>query len=386
MMGFVLAGGYGKRLLPLTSRTPKPFMQLLGRQMIDYSVELLREAGAGDIVVIVPPGMQNSVTNRGERIYVVEQRGADIMGALRTAYQELISRGGREAIISYTGFISDPPTMAKTALDFYSTSGFPIAISVASVGSGLETYGFVELDYRGAVTSFMRPRKTDKAWLRSRGYVFAGIMVTDANGLAETSSGPFEETMARLVSKGLVGGVVWPGKWVEVGYPWDVLEAIKVLLPSRGLRVSERANVSPLAVLGEGVIIDNEAVVEDGAVISGPAYIGRGAKVMSGAIVKPYTSIEEGATIGEGAVVANSVIMNGAQVGALSQVRSSVIGEGAIVEPGAHIIEGSPDKLPERLAWVSEYIGESVRLGAIVAPGASIRCCSVLGRGQVVES
>jgi len=42
MIGVVLAGGYGKRLLPLTVRVPKPFLELLGRQLFDYSVELLR--------------------------------------------------------------------------------------------------------------------------------------------------------------------------------------------------------------------------------------------------------------------------------------------------------------------------------------------------------
>jgi Nucleoside-diphosphate-sugar pyrophosphorylase involved in lipopolysaccharide biosynthesis/translation initiation factor 2B, gamma/epsilon subunits (eIF-2Bgamma/eIF-2Bepsilon) len=55
MIGVVLAGGYGKRLLPLTVRAPKPFLELLGRQLFDYSVELLRQAEVRDVIVIAPP-------------------------------------------------------------------------------------------------------------------------------------------------------------------------------------------------------------------------------------------------------------------------------------------------------------------------------------------
>lgn len=385
MIGFVLAGGYGKRLLPLTSRVPKPFLELLGRQLIDYSVELLREAGAKDVIVIVPPGYLQLAKPRDDRVFVVEQRGVDIQGALRTAYEEATSRSEKEVIAAYAGFISSPQNVAKVTLEYYSTSGFPVAIALAPVATGLETYGFVTLDYRGAVTNFMQPREPSRSWLGGRGYVFAGVIVTDADHLAELSSAPFEQSMARMASRGVIGGVVFPGKWAEIGYPWDFLDAVKILLPQNSITLSSAARVSRGSIASSGVIVDDGAVVEDGAVVMGPAYIGRRAEVRSGAIVKPFTSIEEGVIVEEGAIVSNSVIMKGARIGSHSEVRSSIIGEGAVVEPGAHITEGVPDRLPERLAWLAEYLGEGVRLGAIVAPGYVVKCCTITGRGAVLE-
>ncbi len=385
LIGFVLAGGYGKRLLPLTSRVPKPFLEILGRQLIDYSVELVREAGVKDVIVIAPPGYMGYARPRDERVFVVEQRGVDIQGALRTAYEEANARGEREVLAVYAGFISNPLTVAKVALEYYSTSGFPIVMALAPVATGLETYGFVTLDYRGAITNFMQTREPSRSWLGGRGYVFAGVIVTDLEHLADASREPFEQSIARLASSGMVGGVVFPGRWTEIGYPWDLLDAVKILLPQNSITLSTSARVPRGAIASIGVVVDDGAVVEEGAIIIGPAYIGRKVEVRSGAVIKPFTSIEEGAIVEEGAVVSNSLIMKGARIGAHSEVRSSIVGEEAVIEPGAHVVEGTPDKLPERLAWLAEYLGEGVRLGAIIAPGYVVRCCSMAGRGAVLE-
>ncbi|MFP3285746.1 MAG: NDP-sugar synthase [Acidilobus sp.] len=384
MIGVVLAGGYGKRLLPLTVRAPKPFLELLGRQLFDYSVELLRQAGVRDVIVIAPPGYMNLARPRDEKVSVVEQRGIDIQGALRTAYEEAAARNEKEVLVVYAGFISSPPTVARLALEYYSTSGFPISIALAPVATGLETYGFVTLDYRGAVTNYMQPREPSRSWLGGRGYVFAGVIVTDLGHLAELSSLPFEQSMARLASSGSVGGVVFPGRWAEIGYPWDLLEAVKMLLPDSLISVDRSASVSRSSLVSSGVIVDEGAVVEEGAIVMGPTYVGRRAEVRSGAVIRPYTSLEERVVVEEGAVVSNSVVMRGARVGALSEVRSSVVGEDAVIEPGAHVLEGAPDRLPERLAWLAEYLGEGVRLGAVVSPGYVVRCCTVTGRGAVL--
>ena len=41
----ILAAGYGKRMRPLTDRTPKPLLEAGGRPLIEYHIEALRGAG-----------------------------------------------------------------------------------------------------------------------------------------------------------------------------------------------------------------------------------------------------------------------------------------------------------------------------------------------------
>lgn len=47
----VLAAGYGTRLKPLTDRMPKPLVPVLGKPMIDYSLDRLRESGLEEVVI-----------------------------------------------------------------------------------------------------------------------------------------------------------------------------------------------------------------------------------------------------------------------------------------------------------------------------------------------
>lgn len=53
MMAIVLAGGYAKRLLPLTLDTPKPLLPIAGRPLIEYSLDLLSSLGSTISTVIV---------------------------------------------------------------------------------------------------------------------------------------------------------------------------------------------------------------------------------------------------------------------------------------------------------------------------------------------
>ncbi len=49
----LLAAGYGTRLKPLTSHTPKPLVPVAGRPMIEYALDKLRAYGIREIVINV---------------------------------------------------------------------------------------------------------------------------------------------------------------------------------------------------------------------------------------------------------------------------------------------------------------------------------------------
>ena len=51
MKAMILAAGFGKRLRPLTLRTPKPLIKAAGKPLIFYHLERLAEAGFKEIVI-----------------------------------------------------------------------------------------------------------------------------------------------------------------------------------------------------------------------------------------------------------------------------------------------------------------------------------------------
>ncbi|MBD5244857.1 MAG: NTP transferase domain-containing protein [Barnesiella sp.] len=53
LSAIIMAGGKGERLRPLTLSTPKPLLEIGGKPIIDYNIDLLRSNGITDITVTV---------------------------------------------------------------------------------------------------------------------------------------------------------------------------------------------------------------------------------------------------------------------------------------------------------------------------------------------
>ena len=51
MLGIIMAGGQGSRLMPLTKTRPKPMVEVLGRPVIDYVKDAMVSAGIEQLVV-----------------------------------------------------------------------------------------------------------------------------------------------------------------------------------------------------------------------------------------------------------------------------------------------------------------------------------------------
>ena len=49
----ILAGGFGKRLKPLTDRRPKPMIEVLNIPIIEWQVKWLQRSGIKDFVLCV---------------------------------------------------------------------------------------------------------------------------------------------------------------------------------------------------------------------------------------------------------------------------------------------------------------------------------------------
>ena len=51
MKAMILAAGYGKRMLPLTEKLPKPLLQVRGRALLEHHLENLYQAGFREVVI-----------------------------------------------------------------------------------------------------------------------------------------------------------------------------------------------------------------------------------------------------------------------------------------------------------------------------------------------
>ncbi|EWH09106.1 nucleotidyl transferase [Catenovulum agarivorans DS-2] len=51
MQAMILAAGQGKRMRPLTEKTPKPLLPVAGKALIEYQIEALVKAGINELVI-----------------------------------------------------------------------------------------------------------------------------------------------------------------------------------------------------------------------------------------------------------------------------------------------------------------------------------------------
>jgi bifunctional UDP-N-acetylglucosamine pyrophosphorylase/glucosamine-1-phosphate N-acetyltransferase len=137
--------------------------------------------------------------------------------------------------------------------------------------------------------------------------LLAALRAVDPN-----PSDHYERALGRLMAGGTIRVVDYPGPWVPIKYPWDVLRATELLL--RGLpddvRRGERVSVHPSAT------------------VSGPVWLGDGVRIFAGAAVLGPAIVGSGSLIGNGALVRGSIVGRDCIVGFATEVARSYLGDG----------------------------------------------------------
>ena len=52
MKAIILAAGEGRRLRPLTKNKPKCMVELFGKNLLDWKIDVLKKCGISDIIII----------------------------------------------------------------------------------------------------------------------------------------------------------------------------------------------------------------------------------------------------------------------------------------------------------------------------------------------
>ncbi len=92
VVALILAGGFGKRLRPLTETVPKPLLEVAGKPVIVYQLEWLKYYGVRDVVILAGYLKEKLIealgsgSKFGVRItYVIEDQPLGTGGAIRNA-------------------------------------------------------------------------------------------------------------------------------------------------------------------------------------------------------------------------------------------------------------------------------------------------------------
>ena len=156
MRALLLAAGLGTRLAPLTNTVPKCLVEIEGRPLLDYWLELLNAAGMKDILVNL------HYLPQAVRDYLADSPyGASV----KTVYEDrLLGTGG--TVLNNKAFFQGGPAMVVHAdnLSLFDPRAFIASFETRSADAEMtmmtfrtdapETCGIVDLDKDGIVRGF----------------------------------------------------------------------------------------------------------------------------------------------------------------------------------------------------------------------------------------
>uniref|UniRef100_UPI0025C1F28A bifunctional sugar-1-phosphate nucleotidylyltransferase/acetyltransferase n=1 Tax=Halovivax sp. TaxID=1935978 RepID=UPI0025C1F28A len=380
MQTVVLAAGRGTRMRPLTDRRPKPMLPVADRPLVAHTVEAAVEAGADRIVLVV--GYESEAV----REYV---DAADLDVPVEFAVQEERA-GTADAVRAAAPHLADEPFAVLNGDALFDRDGldelYADGPAVASVRVDDPTqYGVLDVEDGRVAGIVEKPTDPPSDLINAGAYQFPA----DARewlDVPESERGEREITdvLARTIERADVRPVPLE-RWLDVGRPWELLEANEWKLSALDRRIE--GTVSDDATVDGRVVVEPGATVNDGVVIEGPALIRAGATVGPNAYVRGATLVGPDASVGHAVEVKNSVLMRGAAANHLSYVGDSILGRNVNFGAGTVVANLRHDDEPVKLTVKGERVSTGRRkLGVVVGDGAKTGIDTNLNAGVTLST
>jgi mannose-1-phosphate guanylyltransferase len=303
MRAVVLVGGFGTRLRPLTTSTPKQMLSIAGRPMIERVVGHLVAHGIDEVVLSL--GFQPDA-------FTEAYPDGTCMGIplVCAAEPEPLDTAGGIAFAARAAGITDRFLVvngdAMTELDitalvaFHEAVGAEGTIALTRVDDPSQ-FGVVPTDSGGRVLAFVEKPPPGEA---PTDLINAGYYVLEPSVIDRIAPGARVNiervTFPAMVADGTLFARSDPAWWLDVGTPERYLEA-NVHYAGASCVVEAGARVAADAVVADSVVSAG-AIVEDGAIVRG-SIIGEGAVVGAGARVEGMSVIGPGERVPPGAVL-----------------------------------------------------------------------------------
>lgn len=212
-------------------------------------------------------------------------------------------------------------------------------------------------------------------------YLFTPDIFAAISHTPKSPRGEYEitDSLQWLINQGQTVGYQKIDYWLDLSYPWNLLDVNESLLPEIDARNS--GQIEEHVVIKGKVSIGKGTVVKSGAYIVGPVIIGKDCDIGPNCYIRPYTAIGDQCHIGNAVEVKNSIVMNGSKIPHLNYVGDSVIGEGCNLGAGTKVANLRFDKQEITVAGRST---KRCKLGAIIGDNVETGINVSINAGSVI--
>ena len=380
MKAVILAAGEGKRLKPFTEDRPKVMLPLANKPILEHILEALIKNGINDIILVVGFKKESILDyfGNGQKFgvkieYVTQERQVGTGHALLQAesYMDsdflvlpgdnIIDKASVAAIMQIKGYnallIENSHTPSKYGVVHTKNDTItdiiekPVTSELNQVSTGIYRFNLSIFDF---LKKAMKVGKND---------------ITDAVQLI------LKNGKQIYFKKG-------KGGWMDVIYPWDILDVnAKILQETSQVTsgtIEKNVTIKGVVNIGKGTIIHS------GSYLLGPVVIGNDCEIGPHSCIFPSSSIGNNVAVYPFTEIRQSVLMDGCTIGSHSLISYSVIGKDASIFPHVTTLLGkSVMKIDDRYIEkenIGCFIGGFSQIGShvVIDPGTLIgRSCEI---------
>jgi len=350
MKGWILSGGAGTRLRPITHTSAKQLVPVANKPILFYGIEDMADAGITEIGIVIAPTTGAEIRDAvgdGSRF------GVDISWILQDqplglAHCVLIARDflGDDDFVMYlgdnmleqslSGFVERFQTSRHDALaptlDGPSLARPSAQILLARVENP-SAFGVAEIGPDDEVVRLIEKPEVPPSDLALVGiYLFDASIHDAVAGIEPSPRGELEITDAIqwLIDSGRrVCHEVLEGWWIDTGKKDPLLECNRLVLDT--LKLTVDGELDDLSKIEGRVVIEPGAKLVN-STVRGPAVIGAGS-LITDSHIGPYSSIAVDCVI-HGSEIDNSVILRRATITDIPRLTDSLVGRDTVIVRG----------------------------------------------------
>ncbi|MFX1516738.1 MAG: bifunctional sugar-1-phosphate nucleotidylyltransferase/acetyltransferase [Promethearchaeota archaeon] len=399
MDAIILTAGKATRLYPLTKSIPKPLMPIAGSPLICHILEALSESITQVIIVIGHKAdlVKETISQLSypfKIIWVIQQEQQGTGHAVKICENYIDSN----SFYMMYGDIFTSQQVINDIILLGQSNDQKLGVFSAKKVDNPEKYGCLEIRNGHLVKIYEKHPQPPSS------YINAGMMVLPSSifdylaNTPKSSRGEIEitDSINHLIRDGYSFSVYHiKDHWIDIGYPWDVLEANEIGMKSQ--KYPEFTSPSSVTIEGPCKISKN-VTLRSGTFIQGPVVIEEDVVVGPNCFLRPGTYLGKNVRIGNAVEIKNSLILDNTIIGHLSYVGDSIIGRNCNFGAGTKAANLRLDKKDiymtvkgERISSgrrkLGVFLGDNVNTGINVSlmPGITIGENSYIGAHTLVN-
>lgn len=370
---------------PLTDTTPKPLLKVCGKTLIEHNIlpiiDLFEE-----IFIIVKYKKEEFSKYFGDNI-----------AGKKVHYIDQIEQAGTGAAILSLKW--------KISWDFVVVSGDDLYqsddIKKISQYNGFATlckqvanpsdFGIFYADENGKAIGIIE-KPTDEKYgnLANIGiHKFDSSIFSDLENIPLSPRGEIEITdlIHKYISENRYGIVEATGKWITIGYPWDLLKATDDIIGKYEEKFNNWAVIEDNVTIKGNIFMEKWAIIKSWTYIEGNVYIGENAIIWPNAYIRGNTMIGKNAKIGSFVECKNSYIGDFSAIPHLSYVGDSIIGNHVNIGAGTKTANLRHDHGNIRAMSKGKLVDTGrKKLGVIIGDYSQLGINTLIYPGRIIDT